>query len=221
MKRIFSIVLLAVFLFSTTTVCYAADISSENDEDEVFDIFASDIDIPAFPSGYDDYSYICMAQEQGSGKYILVYSTVPGVMKTYYDWGHALDFETGDSVFFEWSAGKTDSWEMRSYGLGHLLGYWDGFDETNGFPGDAELKKMVYCNYTIVNSSDKDIYYFATPAIKSLSYQWAISNMIQMLCRISVLVIPVVLLILSVYFLIHQIKKVFRHFSKGVYIREI
>lgn len=219
MKRILILCLTVLLLLCVP--CYAVD-DTLTEEKNICDIFSGDVDIPSFPEGFEDFPYRFMYANYGadnSDTYYYVCMKSPATMVVLYDWGHFIQLKDDTYRVFKWNV-DSDSWVISSYwSSGNYkdtnLSGWSGF--TDKYPNDRNATcKLLYSNHTIVNTSDRDIYYFKTLHINALSYQWVISDMIQMLCRVAVVVVPVVLLIISVYFAIHQIKKIILMFvGKG------
>lgn len=225
MRRFFLFIFTFVLVMNMGTICYAAELSTNSDatvELEVFDLFSSDINIPALPASYENLPYRAMCYEVdafSNRTYFMVLTSDKAIMKKAIPVGsstngliYSFDFKNMDSVVLKW-AENTDSWMIDDDWVIHGS-IWPF--ESRDSVSSVESLQMMYSNYNIENDVDDSIYYFKTPAIKSLSYQWAISNFVQIICRVALLLLPIIFTLLVLFIVIRQVKKMIHLYVKGV-----
>ena len=213
MKHVFKFFALFMALFCLSIPCSAA-----LPEKDSFNIFDSGVLIPQIPADdYPDYPYHFIAYYPHGDKYLLLFTPDKLVFKyaktsrfNYY-----IDLWDYDFKLLEWYPDRL-SWVAGEFiDGGSRPTNWIAWIGYGGCESDYYgSKKILYSNHNIVNVHDSTVFYFKTPSIQSLNYQWCISDLIQFLFRTAVTVVPYALFLVILYILIRIILKLIHLYKK-------
>lgn len=216
LKSLYPLLFIFLFFFSCLL---SLPVYASTDTASKVDLWESRYLLPEFPAdALRPYHFI--AYYPDSNRYLLVqldremvFDSSDSVSYRYY-----MNLSNFDFKLYEWVPGAGDVWSKGSFFDGSSSTSrwygWIGFgDCPASFSGG---KRILYSNFSVVNSSDYSIMYYRTPFVSGLSWQWAFSNLVQ---QVFTLILPflkvVCISLLSVFCLIRLVKKVFYIFYRG------